>query len=278
MREPFRSLKIILLLAACFETGAFGEEEKQICPPLKNVHWNAHIGVIKLPPKDTRLWRTIGSGFVFGPNKEVVTCAHVFIDALSLGETNMFFSAVSFARPRPLRFKYFLPRFDLAVFTVAPAIEGEPMVVGDFKKMRPADKISYYGFDTRYGTPENPAAKMNGGTVSAIGSALNEGVTIDFLEFEGVGIPGYSGGPVFNEKGELVAIMREAWTKKGIKGGESVLMNRAFSLEILSVLGSQVFGGMIISTPPLPSKSGMSLLDVLEIPKPEIKTNPSPVK
>jgi S1-C subfamily serine protease len=242
------------------------------------VHWNNHIGVIKLGPNETGMWRPIGSGFVFGPNRDVVTCAHVFVDALYHGETNLFFSAQSFKMPRALKFKYFLPRFDLVVFTMSPTVEGEPMVVGDFKKMRPGDKIYYYGLDARYGSEGNPAAKMNQGSISAIGSALNDGVIVDFLEFEGVGIPGYSGGPVFNEKGELVALMREAWTKKGIKGGEEIPINRAFSLEILSVLDSQVFGGMIMSTPPPPSKSGMSLLDILEIPKPEIKSNSSPAK
>src|SRR5580704_10384969 len=199
-----------LYFLACFGGAVFGEEEKQICPPLKNVHWNGHIGVIKLAPVSvTNMWRTIGSGFVFGPNKDVVTCAHVFAGALSQGETNLFFSAQSFAMPRILKFKYFLPRYDLAVFSLSETVEGEPMVVGDFKKMRPGDKIYYYGFDSRFGTPQVPTAMMNVGIISATGSALNEGTTIDFLEFEGVGIPGYSGGPVFNERGELVAIMRE---------------------------------------------------------------------
>jgi S1-C subfamily serine protease len=278
MNAILRGLQITVLWAACFVSAVFGEEEKQICPPLQNVHWNNHIGVIKLAPNKTGMWRTIGSGFVFGPNKDVVTCAHVFIDALSLGETNLFYSAQSFKMPRALKFKYFLPRFDLAVFTMSPTVEGEPMVVGDFKKMRPGDKIYYYGLDTRYGSKDIPAARMNEGSISAIGSALNEGVTIDFLEFEGVGIPGYSGGPVFNKNGELVAVMREAWTKKGIKGGGEILINRAFSLEILSVLDSQVFGGTIVPMPPPPSKSRMNLLDILEIPKPEIKSNSSPAK
>jgi hypothetical protein len=198
--------------------------------------------------------------------------------AYAHGETNLFFSAQGFSEPRELRLKYVLPRYDLAVFTVTPAIAGEPMVIGDFKKMRPGDRIYYYGFDTRCSTPGLPAAKMNEGVVTATGSALNEGATIDFLEFEGFGIPGYSGGPVFNEKAELVAVMREAWTKKGISGGPETLMNRAFSLDVLRVLDGQVFTGVVpglMST----NKSGMSLLDVLEIPKPVgVKVQPAPEK
>ena len=66
----------------------------------------------------------------------------------------------------------------------------------------------------------------------AIGVALYEGVSVDFIEFEGEGIPGYSGGPILNNKGEVVALMREAWNKRGVKAGAAeVLVNRGFSIE-----------------------------------------------
>ena len=151
------------------------------------------------------------------------------------------------------------------------------MVIGDFRKMRPGDKIYYYGFDTRLSTPGLPAAKMNQGIVQATGSTLNDGATIDFLEFEGFGIPGYSGGPVFNEKAELVAVMREAWTKKGISGGPETLINRAFSLDVLRVLDGQVFTGVAPQSVGT-NNPGMSLLDLLEIPKPDGNKTDRPAK
>lgn len=212
------------------------------------------------------MWSTIGSGFAFGPHKDVVTCAHVVAGAYVIGETNLFFSAQGFSSPKALKLKYILPRYDLAVFAPDSEIPGAPMTVGDFKKMRPGDKIYYYGIDVRYSTPGLPAARMNEATITATGSALNEGNTIDFLEFEGVGIPGYSGGPVFNEKAELVAVMREAWTKKGVKGGDEKLINRAFSLDVLRVLDGQVFQRLVPQTVGT-NKSGLSLIDVLDAPK-----------
>ena len=57
---------------------------------------------------------------------------------------------------------------------------------------------------------------------------------VEFLEFEGVGRPGYSGGPVFDTSGNVIAIVGKAWTKQGVKGGPERLINRAFSLDILS--------------------------------------------
>jgi S1-C subfamily serine protease len=236
-------------------------------PPFSNEHWNGHFGVIKIQPNSpTNNWRAIGSAFVFGPKKEVVTCAHVVAGAAMLGQTNIFYVAQGLGI-RELKAKYFLPRYDLAVFEPTQPIPGKPMTIADFKKMRPGDKLFYYGLDSRFSTPEMPAGRMNDGMVSAIGSALNEGNTIDFLEFEGVGIPGYSGGPVFTENGDLVAIMREAWTKKGVKGGDETLMNRAFSLEVLKVVEGEVFRGFVPANV-APTKSSISLLDLLDASQP----------
>jgi S1-C subfamily serine protease len=196
----------------------------------------------------------IGSGFVFGKQKDVVTCAHVV----------PFNGDLTFSSGKPmrhLRLKYILPRYDLAVFSAAPEIEGEAFKIGDFKRIRPGDQIVYCGWDSR-----TNSIMVNLGVITAMGSAMNDGRIIEFLEFEGIGIPGYSGGAVFNHRGELVAIMREAWMKRPIKGGPEILINRAFSLEILDILDGQVFAG-IISAPGNTNKSGMSLLDLIEKPR-----------
>ena len=260
-----KTLRVAVWLILLLTLRLAGQGLGQIFPPFNDEHWNGHFGAIKLPPKSTALWRTIGSGFVFGSKKDVVTCAHVALGAFSRGETNLFYSAQGLVPPvRELKLKYVLPRYDLAVLQPSPAIPGEPMVIGDFKRMRPGDKLFYFGFDTRFSTPQLPAGRMNEAIVAATGSAMNEGVVIDFLEFEGAGIPGYSGGPVFNAKAELVAVMREAWTKKGVSGGPEILINRAFSLEILQVLDGQVFQRVLPQV--VTNQAGSSLLDVLDIP------------
>jgi hypothetical protein len=97
---------------------------------------------------------------------------------------------------------------------------------GDIRRVRPSDQIVYIGWDSR-----SNSFSISAATVSAIGTAFNEGGTVEFLEFEGHGVPGYSGGPVFNTKGEVIALLPEAWTKRGIKGGPDILVNRAFSIE-----------------------------------------------
>jgi len=191
-----------------------------------------HLGVI-IHSGSTNI---VGSAFVLGEHKEIVTCAHVV-----LGATNYSYVSVNQVK-RPLRLKYVLPKYDLAVLTTDVSIPGEPFKVGDFKRIRPGDRVFYVGFDQRI-----RGVQINTAIVSAVGAALNDGITVDFLEFEGVGIPGYSGGAVLNENGELIAVMREAWVKRGVKGGEAGLINRAFSMEMLSVLDGQVYLGVTSS-------------------------------
>lgn len=216
-----------------------------------------------------------GSAFVYGPKKEVVTCGHVAQESIDKGLTNWIYITQGLPLRR-LKFGYLTRRYDLAMFTADGEIPGEPMTIGDFKKIRPGDRIHYYGFDTRFSVAvKMPGGLMNDATVRATGSALDGGVIEDFLEFEGVGIPGYSGGPVFNDKGELVAMMREAWNSQGVKGGATFLVNRAFSLEFLRISEEPVFNLTDLFSPTnkagqqttVTNKSRMSLLDALDFPR-----------
>jgi S1-C subfamily serine protease len=181
----------------------------------------------------------IGSGFVFGHQNDVVTCWHVkhaqdsipgHLDLSFLHGTNHY----------RLKLKYMLPKYDLAVFSCEPEFKISPLKTGDFKKLRPGDWVVYFGFDQRQSDQYKQMTSYGIAQIAAIGSALNDGVVVDFLEFAGAGIPGFSGGLVINADGEVVAIMREAWMKKDMKGGAEIPINRAFSMEILSVLDGQL--------------------------------------
>jgi S1-C subfamily serine protease len=191
----------------------------------------------------------IGTAFSAGSRSHIITCAHVAASDAYLyqwANTNLFCT---------IKLIYVLPRYDLAVFQSELPLPSDPLRFGDIHRIRPGDLIVYAGRD-------GPALKVSATNVLAVGTALNEGANIDFLEFAGRGVPGYSGGPVFNLQGQIIAIMREAWTKRGVKGGDPMLMNRAFSTDILSVLHEQVFVNAP-TNPPTPSKQNMDLLDLL---------------
>jgi hypothetical protein len=142
--------------------------------------WEGHLGTIYSPSAN----KTIGSGFVFGSHKDVITCAHVVAGGYFLcKDTNLVFFSQQ-ALGRSLKLKYILPRYDLAVLSPTPEIAGKPLKAGDFKKMRPGDQIIYIGYDQRRSSSTNVTSIASHAVVTATGSALNEGTTIDFLEFE----------------------------------------------------------------------------------------------
>jgi S1-C subfamily serine protease len=166
--------------------------------------------------------QVVGTGFVVGTETNVITCDHVVAP-----QTSLEFHFVNTTGAHvPMSLDTVLRRYDLAVLSVSPPTRLRPLPYGDIRRVRPGDDVVYVGWNVPAQTFR--AAKA---TVTAVGVAFNDGATVDFIEFEGEGIPGYSGGPILNTKGEVIALMREAWNKRGVKGGPEVLVNRGFSIE-----------------------------------------------
>lgn len=169
----------------------------------------------------------LGTAFIAGESRRIITCEHIFTH-----ETGFeFIYRRADGTEQKATLIGIMPRFDIAQLAVTNDLPA--LIHGDFKRIRPGDEIRYIGWDMRLQSFTNKAA-----TVTAVGTVLNQAMDYfsgerlaDFLEFQGDGIPGYSGGPVFNAKGEVIALMREAWSKRGIKGGPTNLINRAFSIE-----------------------------------------------
>ena len=166
-----------------------------------------------------------GTGFVLLKPNYVVTCAHV-IDTLK----SISFVSIYVAKPFKLRvLKYDLDN-DLALLESEEAICIRPLLPALNFDIFPKQHLYYFGYDTSISDHQEKSIQVNGVYVSAIGKVQSGKAIVDFIEFPGVGIPGYSGGPVFNDNGQIVGIMREAWKKQGIKGGKIELINRAFSI------------------------------------------------
>jgi S1-C subfamily serine protease len=171
-----------------------------------------------------------GTAFFAGSRGRIITAAHVVPTGLftfqGIGK-----NLKPEERVVTIKLAYQLPEYDLAVFDVVQGCKDcvtckHPFEFGDGKKVRPGDKLFYLGW-----TPAQGTVQANIAEVQATGSAANGKTTIDFFEFNGVGLPGYSGGPVITTDGKVVGVMREAWMKQGVKGGVPLLMNRAFSIE-----------------------------------------------
>ncbi len=168
----------------------------------------------------------IGTGFVLGESRAVVTADHVVA-----ARGRYTYQAVREGSPEiPLSVRSRFPGSDLAVLELAPEseLDGDPFQLGDLFRLAPGDTVVYLGWNA----PKNKVA-LREAVISAVGKASYLGTTVDFLEFIGEGIPGWSGGPVLDLEGKVVAVMHEAWTKRGVKGGKTVLVNRAFSAGVL---------------------------------------------
>ncbi len=164
----------------------------------------------------------VGSGFVVGGPERVMTCEHV-VASQSAYRFNFINAAGAHI---PLTVETLLPRYDLAVLRLNLTNALSPFPFGDIRRIRPGDDVVYMGWNAM-----DNSLKVSKSVVTATGVVLNDGVSVDFLEFQGEGIPGYSGGPILNHRGEVVALMREAWTKRGVKGGPEALVNRGFAIE-----------------------------------------------
>jgi len=166
-----------------------------------------------------------GSGFVMLKPDNVVTCAHV-IDTTK---------QISYKVPgKSTKFKLKVIKYDiendLALLKSDVNICDTPLIPEEKFNILPGKHLFYLGYDILESNFQSKVMQANNAYVDAVGKFLSGKVNVDFIEFTGVGIPGYSGGPVFNDKGQIVGVMREAWFRQSVKGGPKVLINRAISI------------------------------------------------
>ena len=148
----------------------------------------------------------IASAFVLGPQKDVVTCWHVFAGARDLyHDTNLLF--ISGQGVNDLKLEYALPDYDLAVFSAIPPISGTPFRAGDYGKLTEGDTIIYMGYDRKQSSTSVTSTEIAYAWAGKKATKTKNGVKVDNLLFVGDTGPGWSGGPVFNTNLEVVAVI-----------------------------------------------------------------------
>lgn len=166
-----------------------------------------------------------GSAFVLSRPDLVVTCAHVL-----KANKKHFYKPQNKDSLYQLNLIYVDVEKDLALLKSDKRIVDKPLIYESKFSIIPGQHLFYMGYNSNKSKDGIPIYQVDNAIVSSIGVTKIGNSIIDFIEFNGVGIPGYSGGPVFNDEGKVVALMREAWQKQGVKGGNVVLINRAFSI------------------------------------------------
>lgn len=172
--------------------------------------------------------KRIGTAFVAGETHNIFLPAHVAnAESLKFLPYN---SDSSFL----IDSKYVLDDFDLAIYKRTAGEQPDSYRLGDFDRVHPRDKIVYLGWES-----EN-LLKAATATVTAKGECLHGTEIVDYIEFHGHGVPGYSGGPVFNTHGEVVAMIVQGWDIDPIKTDTKVPVLRAFSVDLLRILETKL--------------------------------------
>lgn len=171
-----------------------------------------------------------GTAFVINTKRLVMTCAHV-VDT----SRDIYYASgdlpTSYLSKHKLKIKVFLPEFDLVLLEGDSDLCTRPFEAAKAFAFNPNQHVFYLGYDVSKSSLGKKVIQANQSYISSVGKTFERNIAIDFIEFIGVGLPGYSGGPVINDSGKVVAIMREAWLKRGIKSDSTQLINRAFSIK-----------------------------------------------
>lgn len=182
------------------------------------------VGRVYLLDQKTRL----GTAFVGGETFNIFMPAHVGIEDTLLYKP---FGSDYFYR---IEIKYILNNYDLAIYKRTSGTQTTAFNLGVINKVQLGDRIRYIGWDSDH------LASMRESKVETKGVTLNRGEIVDFFDFFGHGIPGYSGAPVINDKDEVVGMVVQGWDFKTLKGNSTKRSLRVFSIDLLRVLEQQV--------------------------------------
>jgi len=165
-----------------------------------------------------------GSGFVMLKTNYIVTCAHV-----TLKECDISYSVATLegsTRPpfKDLKIIKIDTDYDIALLE-SPVRISDTVTTPDFIfDVKVADHLFYMGFDTASSRDRTLAFKVNSAFVSKADSMKINKKNVRYFEFEGIALHGYSGGPVFNDKGQVIGLIKGMYKKNG------KVINRAYSI------------------------------------------------
>ncbi|ALM83797.1 DegQ family serine endoprotease [Bordetella sp. N] len=172
--------------------------------PLAQFFGGQFPGMMPYGPNATREVpiRGEGSGFIISPDGVILTNAHVVKDAkevvVKLTDRREFHAKVLGADPQT----------DVAVIKIEA--KNLPVVqVGDVGALSVGDWVLAIG--SPYGL-ENTATA---GIVSAKGRSLPDDTSVPFIQTDVAVNPGNSGGPLFNDRGQVVGINSQIYTRTG---------------------------------------------------------------
>ena len=169
--------------------------------------------------------RPLGSGFLIRSDGYIVTGAHVVEDAFNdevvvrLADRREFVGRVIGADAQT----------DIALVKIEA--QGLPTVrIGDPKRLQPGEWVATIG------SPFGFERSVTAGIVSAVGRAIPTEAYIPFIQSDVAMNPGNSGGPLFNLRGEVVAVNSLIFSASGGYMGLSFAVPIDVALEAVEQL------------------------------------------
>ena len=186
---------------------------------------------------DYGIKKNLGSAFIAGKNKYVITCDHCIRDASRNIKTNISYDNIK------LKIKHSFQKWDIAI--LEPVNEEDfknkiSLTLGDFNKIKKGDPIQISGYDVDMTNKMKcNFLAMSDCVVKVKGELDNGQVLREYIEYESIAKGGYSGCPVFNENGEVIAIHMSSIMD--IETGKKIV-NRAYSFDpIIRYIDSKSF-------------------------------------
>ena len=155
-----------------------------------------------------------GTGFMFGGKDYVITNWHVI-----RGTKNI---KVRFLNGEKINAELLLkdPQNDIAFLKLerSPELPPSDLKIGDSSKVRLGDKVFTIGYPAHWVLGQNP--KYTSGDVNAL-SGIKDDPTVFQISVQIQ--PGNSGGPLFNQSGEVIGIMQSSLDPKVAVGAFGAL-------------------------------------------------------
>ena len=164
-----------------------------------------------------------GSGFILTDDGIILTNAHVVKDADEV--------TVKLTDRREFRAKVLGsdPRTDVAVLKIE-AHDLPTVQLGSTKNLKPGEWV------LAIGSPFGFENSVTAGVVSATGRSLPDDSFVPFIQTDVAVNPGNSGGPLFNSRGEVVAINSQIYSRTGGYQGVSF----AIPIEVATRVKDQI--------------------------------------
>lgn len=211
-----RILLLCLYTISCFQLQA----QKDL---LADINLEA-VGVIYFNLDDGKTKKA--TGFVAGKSDLVLTCAHFTTNC----PDTLYFIQNRTGKVFNLTLVYSDTLNDIAVLSSDASITNLPYSLNKRVKVTPGDSIWYIGYLDSISTKSNVVFSSCYSIVKTEGVTWRNGVVGTF-EFEGCGVPGFSGAPIFGMNGKVIGIWQGAWQCTIFKSGRHFIMNRAFYIK-----------------------------------------------